>query len=300
MHKDLFTSSEGGQPTATATPHGNSLFTYPMGLHLIPLAFVDDLRNHPKIPTELIKAPDPLIKSMSNLISVLSMSKGYDPQRYPNPQIHQFYEILQAAIFEENKENENSNLINNNNNNNNINQNDPTLPKYKSIQKRAFSHIENWNSMLESYSLAFLQQNQQQTKTKTKPGSSSSSSQTSKKRTRKDEDNDNGNDNDDNDENSILPPKKKSTTTKGNGLPTSLEYAVKNSHLGKESPDYSKILDEYHKNKYSPQEWYREFKISELRGFTETAGIRSSAATKMGLGSIIIKYFDALKNLNKL
>lgn len=56
----------------------------PPGLWIIPLPFADDIRQNPE--TTLIRAPEPLIDLMREVIQQLQLPKGlYDPSKYPNP-----------------------------------------------------------------------------------------------------------------------------------------------------------------------------------------------------------------------
>ena len=56
----------------------------PPGLWIIPLPFADDIRQNPE--TTLIRAPEPLIDLMRDVVQQLQLPKAiYDPSRYPNP-----------------------------------------------------------------------------------------------------------------------------------------------------------------------------------------------------------------------
>lgn len=56
----------------------------PPGLWIAPLPFADDIRQNPE--TTLIRAPEPLIDLMREVIQQLQLPKAiYDPSRYPNP-----------------------------------------------------------------------------------------------------------------------------------------------------------------------------------------------------------------------
>lgn len=59
----------------------------PPGLWIMPLPFADDIRQNPE--TTLIRAPEPLIDLMREVIQQLQLPKAlYDPGKYPNPCKH--------------------------------------------------------------------------------------------------------------------------------------------------------------------------------------------------------------------
>ena len=62
--------------------HGEQVI--PPGMWIIPLPFVDDIRQNPE--TSLIRAPESLVDLMRNVIQQLQLPKAqYNPERYPNP-----------------------------------------------------------------------------------------------------------------------------------------------------------------------------------------------------------------------
>ena len=91
----------------------------PPGLWLAPLPFADDIRQNPE--TTLIRAPEPLIDRMREVIQQLQLPKArYDPSKYPNPALQWHYRILQAMALEEDLPEKPE---------------DKTIPKYKQIGK---------------------------------------------------------------------------------------------------------------------------------------------------------------------
>lgn len=66
--------------------------TMPPGMWIVPLPFADDIRQNPE--TTVIRAPEPLIDLMREVIQQLQLPKAlYDPTRYPNPCEYQINEI---------------------------------------------------------------------------------------------------------------------------------------------------------------------------------------------------------------
>ncbi len=69
----------------------------PPGLWVCPLPFADDIRQNPE--TALIRAPEPLIDLMREVIQQLQLPKAvYDPSRYPNPCEFHTEPVLQALL----------------------------------------------------------------------------------------------------------------------------------------------------------------------------------------------------------
>jgi len=105
----------------------------PAGLWLYPLPYVDDLRPPPEFPP-VIRAPDPLIDQMRTIVQQLQLPKGiFNPTKYPNPSLQWFYKILQTLALEEEVPEK---------------LDDPTVPKYSAISKRAGGYIEDWKNLL--------------------------------------------------------------------------------------------------------------------------------------------------------
>ncbi|KAK6521063.1 ATP-dependent DNA helicase II subunit 1 [Arthrobotrys conoides] len=103
----------------------------PQGMFLIPLPFVDDIRQNPEVPH--IVAPNHLIDRMQDVIRQLHMPKGYIPEKYPNPALQKHYKVLEAIALEEELPEEFE---------------DKTEPKYKNIEKHAGQFIQDWGDAL--------------------------------------------------------------------------------------------------------------------------------------------------------
>ena len=102
------------------------------GMWLCPLPFADDIRQNPE--TTLIRAPEPLIDRMRDIIQQLQLPKAvYDPKKYPNPALQWHYRILQALALEEDIPEKAE---------------DKTVPKYKQIDKRAGPLAIDWGHEL--------------------------------------------------------------------------------------------------------------------------------------------------------
>ena len=105
----------------------------PPGLWLAPLPFADDIRQNPE--TTLIRAPEPLIDRMREVMQQLQLPKArYDPSKYPNPALQWHYRILQAMALEEDLPEKPE---------------DKTIPKYKQIDKRAGPLVIDWGHELQ-------------------------------------------------------------------------------------------------------------------------------------------------------
>ncbi len=110
----------------------NGAQTTPPGLWIIPLPFADDIRQNPE--TTLIRAPEPLIDRMREVIQMLQLPKAlYDPARYPNPALQWHYRILQAMALDEDLPEKPE---------------DKTIPKYRQIDKRAGPLVIDWGNEL--------------------------------------------------------------------------------------------------------------------------------------------------------
>jgi ATP-dependent DNA helicase 2 subunit 1 len=107
----------------------------PAGLWLYPIPFADDVRSLPELPVPIV-APDELIDEMRRVVQQLQLPKArYDPSKYPNPLLQWHYRILQAIALDEEVPDT---------------PDDKTIPKYRQIDKRAGSYINQWGSILES------------------------------------------------------------------------------------------------------------------------------------------------------
>ena len=110
--------------------NGNQVM--PPGMWLCPLPFADDIRQNPE--TTLIRAPEPLIDRMRDVVQQLQLPKAvYDPMKYPNPALQWHYRILQALALEEDIPEKAE---------------DKTVPKYKQIDKRAGPLAIDWGHEL--------------------------------------------------------------------------------------------------------------------------------------------------------
>ncbi|KAK6351211.1 ATP-dependent DNA helicase II subunit 1 [Orbilia javanica] len=103
----------------------------PHGMSIIPLPFVDDIRQNPEVPH--VVAPNQLIDRMQDVIRQLHMPKGYIPEKYPNPVLQKHYKVLEAIALEEELPEEFE---------------DKTEPKYKNIEKHAGQYIRDWGDAL--------------------------------------------------------------------------------------------------------------------------------------------------------
>ncbi|KAI5849437.1 SPOC like C-terminal domain-containing protein [Morchella snyderi] len=101
--------------------------THPPGFFLIPIPFADDIRQNPDVP--IVKAPARLIDRMRAVVKQLHMPKGYIPEKYSNPALQWHYRILQAIALDEDLPEKAP---------------DPTLPKYKLIEKYTGAQCKEW------------------------------------------------------------------------------------------------------------------------------------------------------------
>ncbi|KAL0259440.1 ATP-dependent DNA helicase II subunit 1 [Diplodia seriata] len=105
----------------------------PPGLWVIPLPYVDDIRQNPETP--LVRASDSLTDIMREIVQNLTLPKGeYEPSRYPNPALQWFYRILQAIALEDELPEKPE---------------DKTIPKYRQIDKRVGEKVTEWGQSLE-------------------------------------------------------------------------------------------------------------------------------------------------------
>ncbi len=116
----------------------------PPGMWLCPLPFADDIRQNPE--TRLIRAPEPLIDRMREIVQQLQLPKArYDPSKYPNPALQWHYRILQAMALEEDLPEKPE---------------DKTVPKYRQIDKRAGPLAIDWGHELHRQYEAWRQENE--------------------------------------------------------------------------------------------------------------------------------------------
>ena len=133
-----FIARKNAAPVITAVLPGaeklddNGTQVFPPGMWLCPLPYADDIRQNPE--TRLIRAPEPLIDRMREVIQQLQLPKAqYDPQKYPNPALQWHYRILQAMALEEDLPDKPE---------------DKTIPKYRQIDKRAGPYVIDWGHEL--------------------------------------------------------------------------------------------------------------------------------------------------------
>ncbi|KAH6635353.1 SPOC like C-terminal domain-containing protein [Chaetomium sp. MPI-SDFR-AT-0129] len=104
----------------------------PAGLWLYQLPFADDVRN-----VELSAPPRPadeLTDKMREIVQNLQLPKAmYNPMKYPNPSLQWHYKILQAMALEEDVPES---------------LDDPTIPKYRQIDKRVGGYMAEWKEAL--------------------------------------------------------------------------------------------------------------------------------------------------------
>lgn len=111
---------------------------FPMGLYFVQLAFADDLRVSP--PSFSFKEPpSALVDAMRDVMERVTMKNGYIPRRYRNVPLGRFYSTLEASLFEEEIDQSIDMDL----------ENDPTLPKYNSINARARKSIRQVNALLQ-------------------------------------------------------------------------------------------------------------------------------------------------------
>ncbi|KAH7106410.1 Ku DNA-binding complex, Ku70 subunit [Auriculariales sp. MPI-PUGE-AT-0066] len=105
----------------------------PPGFHLIVYPFADEIRSAGV--TEAYAASDELKDAARAWINKLTVKSGYDPKKFPNPDIKFRYEQLQALAFGDSYEPEEFE--------------DPSLPPYDVIHKRAGALLTEWKQALE-------------------------------------------------------------------------------------------------------------------------------------------------------
>ncbi|KAK3390444.1 SPOC like C-terminal domain-containing protein [Podospora didyma] len=102
----------------------------PAGLWLYPLPFIDDVRN-----LDIAAPPRPadeLTTKMREIVQNLQLPKStYNPLKYPNPALQWHYKILQAMALDDDIPEQ---------------LDDPTVPKYRQIDKRVGAAINEWKT----------------------------------------------------------------------------------------------------------------------------------------------------------
>lgn len=95
----------------------------PAGLWLMPLPFVDDMRDlDPLRDNHIVKASNALVDDMRTIVQNLKLPRDmYDPAKYPNPGLQRHYQVLQSIALDEDIPTHTQDL---------------TEPKYKQINKR--------------------------------------------------------------------------------------------------------------------------------------------------------------------
>lgn len=112
---------------------GSRLQVTPPGIFLVTLPFADDIRMNPAIVVK--RSPDDLTDKMAEVIRYLKLG-AYDPFKYQNPALQWHWRTLQALALEEDMPE---------------GQVDGTLPKFKGIEKRAGSRIQEWNDCFSTH-----------------------------------------------------------------------------------------------------------------------------------------------------
>jgi ATP-dependent DNA helicase 2 subunit 1 len=132
-----FVARENANPVMVAiipsrNPNGETQYL-PTGLWLYPLPFADDVRN-----VDLAAPPRPadeLTDKMREIVQNLQLPKAmYNPLKYPNPSLQWHYKILQAMALDEDTPDSLE---------------DPTIPKYRQIDKRVGGYMAEWKELLE-------------------------------------------------------------------------------------------------------------------------------------------------------
>ncbi|CAN6604973.1 hypothetical protein TRVA0_002S04940 [Trichomonascus vanleenenianus] len=113
----------------------------PPGLFMIPLVNKDELRSLPtgsmnRLSDDLYQVRDELAAQLEYVTLGLTMPNNYEPKRYPNPDLRRFNDYLQAFALGETYPPAVE---------------DKTLPKYKSIDKRAGKTFQSFNELTHQY-----------------------------------------------------------------------------------------------------------------------------------------------------
>ncbi|CAB4399969.1 unnamed protein product [Rhizophagus irregularis] len=113
---------------------------FPPGFNMIPLPFADDIRPLPP-HAEITPAPDEMIDILKPIVDKLHMKGGFDPNKFNNPELGRFYDVLQALAFDKEVP---------------LGVEDLTNPKYTTINKRVGSIIEAFNDESDRQSVELL------------------------------------------------------------------------------------------------------------------------------------------------
>lgn len=136
-------STEEDDDSSTQQP--DSASSLPSGIYLLPLPFADDIRSPPTLPDHFPKSTASVTNAFHPICQQLQLPKGvFDPSRYPNPALQWHYRILQALALEEDIPEQPE---------------DRTIPKYKSIDKRAGHYVLEWGKKLEEAYLEYQKVN---------------------------------------------------------------------------------------------------------------------------------------------
>lgn len=135
------TEEDEGSPE----PQPNFTSLLPSGIYLLPLPFVDDIRSPPSFPDHFPRSTASLTNAFHPVCQQLQLPKGaFDPSRYPSPALQWHYRILQALALEEDIPEQPE---------------DRTIPKYKSIDRRAGHYVLEWGKRLEEAYLDYQKEN---------------------------------------------------------------------------------------------------------------------------------------------
>lgn len=117
----------------------------PDGIYLLPLPFADDIRDPPPLPDHVPKSTASLTNAFHPICQQLLLPRGsFNPSKYPNPALQWHYRILQALALDEDLPEQPE---------------DRTIPKYRSIDKRAGHYVLEWGQNLEETYLNFQKEN---------------------------------------------------------------------------------------------------------------------------------------------
>lgn len=255
---------------------------YPMGLYFVPLPFADDIRDKPTkklfkeldfivqddSTTEKVTAREALTAQMGQIIKRLFMKAGYEPRRYPNPQLKDFYKVFEKSVFEEEYDEDNEEFFRagSESQNNTIDmktllrlqKQDPTLPKYTSIYSRAGEEIVKWNELLHSIILT------------TQESVPALPVATVKKRKR-----------DDSNSTNAAAAAVTSKKTKQD-----IMYAQKH--------ELFTVFQKLQELPGNLKTKYQDYSDDDLKSFIKHAGIKTKAVKRSGLEAAITRYFESL------
>jgi ATP-dependent DNA helicase 2 subunit 1 len=86
-------------------------------------------------------APDEMIDTLKPIVDKLHMKGGFDPNKFNNPELERFYDVLQSLAFEKEAP---------------LGVDDLTVPKYTTINRRVGNIIEAFNDVSDQQSAELL------------------------------------------------------------------------------------------------------------------------------------------------